>query len=329
MQYLKVKIYVNPICGAYLGNRAMKLFLAEEGRMEGVSLSVAETRPHDFLNEIEQATRQYRLIAFCGGDTTARIAAIAAKRFEKAEVDFALIPLGTENDLAAALGASPLLTHGNITKVLPRVLRRIIEGGGKRVSFDIIDLSRKAKFVGTSAFGFDAEVSCCFHRFRTTRTGNAILKCGFMSEFVYFWIAIARLFRRRDFRNIKIRLREEGSDAIRNIDVPQKLLSVLVTNGSHYGGAKISNSSIINDGYFEITIVKSFRELATIFLNKFFKSLTARLDDLEQYHVDYLEIHIPANRYEFHLDGDSFTEHFSTENKLIYRVSDTTQLVVP
>ena len=115
----------------------------------------------------------------------------------------------------------------------------------------------------------------------------------------------------------------------RNIDVPQKLLSVLVTNGSHYGGAKISNSSIINDGYFEITIVKSFRELATIFLNKFFKSLTARLDDLEQYHVDYLEIHIPANRYEFHLDGDSFTEHFSTENKLIYRVSDTTQLVVP
>lgn len=315
MGYHRVKVFINPVAGSRLGARAARILATEAATYADPIVTVSETRRENFLDEVLAAAREHDLIVLGGGDSTARVLVEAAVRLAGSGTDFALIPLGLENDFARQFCRPPGSRH--IERRLPAAFRDLLAGRVSRVACETLCVNGQHHLASTFAMGFDADVSCAYHRFRDTFLGRLLLRSRVLGESAYVFISLVMFLRRRDFRELRLLSVDPGGGAGQNLPMPRHILSVQVTTSAFYGGARISNHARPDDGIFEVTINPGVLSLAAIFANKLSPRFCSLLDrHLRQHRVRALEIHLPAGQFHFHGDGEDFTDRLAGQRLL-------------
>ncbi|WP_295010609.1 diacylglycerol kinase family protein [uncultured Microbacterium sp.] len=189
--------------------------------------SVAQTRA-----SVDVALREPpRAIVVVGGDGT--VSAILP-RLVGASVPLVLVPAGTGNDLARALGLPLHDPAGSALLALHGVPRRIDVG-------EIVTEGRVVPFLTVAALGFDAKVSDRTNRLRWPR--------GAARYYLAILVELARL------RPTRFRIAIEGSPMR---DAPGTLIAVGNTT-SYGGGMRIAPSAALDDGLLDVVHVGPLR----------------------------------------------------------------------
>lgn len=214
----------------------------------------------------------YQYFVAVGGDGTVNEVANAVFR---AGLTIGIIPTGSGNGLARFLK-------------IPQKFSQSIKAINTK-NFKTIDVgsANDKLFFCTCGTGFDAKIG---HKFAQSK------KRGF-----YTYIKTTLLeYRKYRSRNFKLK--------IDNNKIKRKAFLVTVANSGQYGNnAYIAPQAQIDDGFFEVSILKPFPWYAIPFLG--IKLFSKRLDKSK-----YLEIHTghtvifrKKKKYKFHLDGEPVT----------------------
>lgn len=217
-------LIANPVAGGGRGRRvaeAAALSLQRAGRPVELYLTAAPGHAADLARQAVKAGCE-RLVV-CGGDGTIREVLPALLH---TQIPLGLLPFGTANDLARALG---------VPRQLDRALQVLLRGRPTP-----IDLGKagEALFCTVAAFGFDAEISEAMRQGRTPFPGTA----------GYLYATLGHLFR---FRPPVVRL--EGEFGTFEGEV---LLVATANTRSYGGGMKIAPAADPRDGKLEVCIVR-------------------------------------------------------------------------
>ena len=216
-------LIANPAAGGGRGRRA-----AERGRRRlreaGLDVVMALTRRRGEARELAAAAaaRGSPVAVVCGGDGTV---AEVLPELAGGETSLGLLPAGTCNDLARALGVP----------TSPGPALRVLLHGRPRP----IDLGRCGRgwFATVAAFGFDAEVG-----------EAAAARCGpFSGTAGYLWAALRHL---RRYRPPRVRLRGEFGE------LEQEVFLAAAANTRCYGGGmRICPGADPADGRLDLCLV--------------------------------------------------------------------------
>lgn len=179
------------------------------------------------LSEITQSkSENFQSIIACGGDGTARSVAIALKG---SDTKFGLLPLGSGNDFAKALGLSKSFIQN-----LETIKRQ------KITQVDVIRFNEQY-FINTLGIGFDG------------LTNYLASKSSIQSDLKYVVAGFKALTLAKPF-SVQI----TSGERTMNLEV----MMVIVANGSWEGGKYfISPESKNNDGISELILVKKISKL--------------------------------------------------------------------
>ncbi len=216
-------LIANPTAG---GRRGVSAAQASAARLRQlgheVDLRFTERRGHGTQLATAAVASGHGAVLICGGDGTVTevLSALAGTR-----TALGLIPLGTGNDLARALGIPRS----------PRGAVRLLHGGQPRAT----DLGRCGDrwFATVAAFGFDAEVSQIMEAGRAPLPGTA----GYL---------LASLRHLRDFRPPRVRLTGEFGELDEEV-----FLTAVANTRSYGGGLRIAPDACHDDGRFDVCII--------------------------------------------------------------------------
>ncbi len=149
----------------------------------------------------------------------------------------AILPLGSGNDLAAALG-------------IPRDLTAAFElalGGEPRA----IDLGRVAgrSFAGVAGVGFDSEVNQYANRIRRLR-----------GPLLYVWATLRTL---RGFQPPAMRI-EHGEPGAPRVFEGRAMFAAVANSGRYGGGMRIAPGALLDDGLLDLVIVRAVPRLTLL-----------------------------------------------------------------
>lgn len=227
-------VVFNPAAGRRGAHEALR---AVTTRLDGKIAAVLETsldggfdlRLRDAIRDVI-ATGARATVLAVGGDGTLSIALNALT--DPTAVTLAVVPVGSGNDFAAALG---------ITSI-DAAIDTIERGASKSVDFGTVNGRRFANCVG---IGLDAEVGALSAGMR---------KRGFPPGPSYYAAALAGLFM---VKPVGIVVRTAGK-AVRRDDG----VMVTVGNGPEYGGGfKGAPGASLDDGLFDINVFSDVRGL--------------------------------------------------------------------
>jgi diacylglycerol kinase (ATP) len=225
---------INPISGAGLDRDAVarRISLVRDAfARAGVAGPIQLTERIGHARELAAAAVRDRadLLVVWGGDGTANEAGAALINTPTA---FGLVPAGSGNGLAAALG-SPRDPAGALERILSSPPRAIDVGViGERPFFNI------------AGIGFDAHVAACFNRRGAGRRGR----------WPYVAIGVREGCRYRG-RHYSIELDSATTS--------HHALLIAFANGREYGmGACISRCAALDDGLLDVTIIEDRAVLA-------------------------------------------------------------------
>ncbi len=177
----------------------------------------------------------YNTVIAVGGDGTVNEVARGVLRAGCGTLG--VIPAGTGNDLARTL---------NIPEQLENSIELIIENRTKKV--DVGQVNKNLLFTNVASIGFDSEVL----------KSTEIIKRKFKGEITYTLGLLKTLFTYKS-KQMEIKLDD--------IVIKDKILLAAVGNGKYYGGGmKICPHADIEDGVFDICIVKDISKLKLLFI---------------------------------------------------------------
>lgn len=217
-------LIANPAAGGGRGRRiaeAAAQRLQRAGHPADLRLTQA---PGHALELARQAVQEGcdRLVV-CGGDGTIREVLPALAR---TQVPLGLLPFGTANDLARALG---------VPRRLDRALQVLLQG--RPAPMDL-GRSGEALFCTVAAFGFDAEISEAMRQGRIPFPGTA----------GYLYATLGHLFR---FHPPRVRLEGEFGSFEGEV-----LLVATANTRSYGGGMQIAPAADPRDGKLDVCIVR-------------------------------------------------------------------------
>ncbi|MEJ1087458.1 YegS/Rv2252/BmrU family lipid kinase [Microbacterium sp. Mu-80] len=205
---LAVAVIVNPHAGKGRARRAADEAIAE------LRMHAADVRVYDGGSAAEARRLAHHALALnpdvlvvVGGDGT--LSGLAGLLMQT-EVPVALVPAGTGNDLARALGL-PLRDAAAAARVALRGSMRVIDVGEVHSAGDV------TPFLTVAALGFDAKVSDRTNRLRWPR--------GALRYYLALVIELIRL------RPVRFRVVVDGADS-----VPAPGTLIAVGNTASYGG---------------------------------------------------------------------------------------------
>lgn len=216
-------LIANPAAGGGRGRRvAEKAAQALRRAGQPVALRLTQAPGHALELARQAVQEDCERLVVCGGDGTLRQVLPALAH---TQIPLGLLPFGTGNDLARALG---------VPRRLDRALQVLLQG--RPTSIDLGKASG-ALFCTVAAFGFDAEISEAMLQGQIPIPGTA----------GYLYATLGHLFR---FLPPQVRL--EGEFGVFEGEV----LLVATANTSYYGGGmKIAPSADPRDGKLEVCIV--------------------------------------------------------------------------
>jgi len=240
---MKSRLIINPVSGTDSAPDYLQTINEQLRAAFGEMDIVMTVGGGDATEAAEAAARDgdYEHLFVAGGDGTLNevlngVARIAGA-FER--ITFGLIPLGTGNDFANALG-------------LPEEIETAIEIllGGRTVSVDVGDLNSR-RFINVSAGGFIAEVSDAVNPQLKTVAGKlAYLVGGAQVLFDYEHV------------RAELRVRQDDGKAIeRTLDLEM----FAVCNSRMVGGGRlIAPHAVIDDGLLDVCIIEAMPVLEFI-----------------------------------------------------------------
>ena len=231
----QIGLIINPLAGHRAGSR-FGSGIARELRRTGFAVCARFTRGHGDATRI---ARQFiaegrEAIVVAGGDGTLS-ETVHGMLDSGADLPLGLIPIGTGNDFAKALGLTPLDWRG--------ACRRFAEGHIRRV-----DAGRcnDRYFINGVGVGLDARVAIEANRLRWLR-GNAV-----------YGVALANTLLHH-YRTPRVGIRGPG------IDRHQGVTLLAVANGQVYGGAfRIAPQAEIDDGALDLVVAEALSRRAIL-----------------------------------------------------------------
>lgn len=198
------------------------------------------------------------LIGIIGGDGTVNEVVNGVR---ETDIPLAIIPAGSGNDFSRSVG---------IPNNFIDAWQTLLKGKIKKVDLGLVN---NRYFVNIFGMGIDTET------IKEMNKMSGILK----GELMYFWGIIKALIK---FNPHKIKLIFKGQE------IKENILTIAVANGKYYGGrVKIAPHAEIDDGFFDICVIKSMNKWRALSnLIKVYKGTHLKLPEVAIYNTDEILI---------------------------------------
>ena len=233
---------INPYAGAGAGKAVAEAIEEESGLVRGMSVQLVFTDPVRLQQQVISLVPDIDLIVAAGGDGTVSFVAQSLALLPHPP-PLAVLPLGTGNDLARALGWLSWWRHGGIQTFMAGLK------SGEVRSMDLWSLGEGHSFLGYAGIGMDARIVQFFTRWR--RLVPARPCCPATSQFLYVLAGLKYLSMSMVKRQVPTfsatlfrgRLREEIHSTS----------GMVIGNIPYYaGGGRLSGDSRFDDGILEV-----------------------------------------------------------------------------
>ena len=288
---------INPVSGGRSGIRLKEILdslLAELSIRESCETAFTTA---DVQLKTSRALSDYHTVIVAGGDgTVARIVQKLAELEKKPRLG--IIPCGTGNDLARVAGGFRLYKQKGMKALVEALL------AGKTVPLDVFSVNEKLFFTNYCGIGLDAKISNDFNMKREAPFLRAAAACA-GGRAAYAWYSAANLNYRMPF-DLELIYTSAGNQH-RRLQIDAGARQVLVTSiGSYAAGAMPSNKCLIDDGLFEVTVIKNLRQWLALHLTRFMRpSLRRTLLLARQRQASRLELHFTGSTC-FQADGELY-----------------------
>ncbi|MDP6924266.1 MAG: hypothetical protein R2568_09125 [Candidatus Scalindua sp.] len=182
-------------------------------------------------------------------------------------------------------------------------------------------------FTNYLGIGSDAKVSVDFNRLRIKPVFRKICRCISNKAF-YGLLVLKNIFYRMPFE-LKISYQNEHSK-MESITIENGLCEILITNTKVYaGGVEISSKCRMDDGKFEITVIRGMWEWIHLLLALLCKKpLDAMDQNLMQFQTDRLELNFTGDTF-CQIDGEKYDSFAEGEKRLLVNVISSCEVIVP
>ena len=271
-------------------------------------------------DQLSNISTGYEKVVAAGGDGTISniIEAMEGLGWKQ---KIGIIPLGTGNDLARSLGILEAAKSGGLENLIKIILK------GKTKQLDILELNNKYTCVNYFSLGNDAGILNDFNAFREDESNRILFKYS-LGKAVYVFAGIKRL-RYKIPAGTALTYNRDDSRQIQ-INFNSSIRAILISNISSYGGgAMLSSKARIDDGIFEVTIIKSVKEWAALHLSRFTKKqLDIICPEVDQIQTDRVEILLPETTF-CQRDGEIIESFLQAEKKVIVKIKLCIDIIVP
>ncbi|UCD57488.1 MAG: hypothetical protein JSV16_17090 [Candidatus Hydrogenedentota bacterium] len=320
MRYLFV---VNPFSGAGKGEttgRLLNTMLPEhpaycDGRGRTFLVNQLDSgRLRDVLSGAEA-------VVAVGGDGTASSLIPHILRCSSPPA-LGLIPLGTSNDLARAVGVSVRDDYTD-RQTLRETLDRL--SGARHVKLDVLAVNEKVLFCNYFSIGLDAAIVRDFDNIRNSRWARLFPPGRATNNLLYFLMGLKNAgFHLEPPVEIEYSDQSEGH----RVEIDSRCRAIIVSNLPFYaGGCPIRPDARTDDGLFEITIVRSAYQFITLIATRFLPFL--RLPSgLRQYRARHATIYL-SSPSPSQIDGDRCCEAEAIATRLKISLHATLRVLRP
>ena len=284
--HTSILFLVNPAAGSGAGlqvSRKIEAILSTDYPEIQKNCTVAFTQPNEILHQVQKACENYATVVAVGGDGTASWI-LNGIRQNACKIYFGLIPIGTGNDLARSLGLyDPKLSWSE--KALRKALKQILHGRPQCI--DLFEIEGAGIFSNYMGLGLDAKVLSGYNDLSSSPWFKLVRRSRALKYLCYGIL----LFKHLKYRlPTGIRLIIQSGDTSKTLAPDRNTQSILVTNTQTYaGGFMVGSGSRIDDGRFEITLIRGIPDILRILLARFapFRSLTSSLQHEQGDHLSW------------------------------------------
>ncbi len=315
----KVLFLINPVSGKLAG-RSLKDCINSElnGFLDRGSFDI-EYSARDIKKQCNNYLSNYETVVVAAGDgTISQVIKVIACIEKKPKLG--IIPIGTGNDLANSVGILHLYKSQGLGALLKMILRC------KVVNMDILGLGNKFIFTNYFGIGNDAKTSNDFDRLRYIPVFRIISSCVTNKGF-YGLLALKNIFYRIPF-DVEIRYENEHSTT-EVITLNKGLCEIVITNTKIYAGMELSSKCRMEDGKFEVTVIRGMWEWIHLFFALLFKKpLDTITQNLMQFQTDILELNFTGDTF-CQVDGEKYDSFSKGEKKLLISVVSSFEMIIP
>lgn len=275
---MKVFFVVNPTAGKGHAIRKVPEIKAAMEHMDDIEYDLRYTEKPGHASDIARtaAGEGYDIVFAVGGDGTVNE---VVNGLVNTDAALAVLPCGSGNDFARSV---------EIKGDTGEIIRKVIGGTRKKIDVGRID---GRYFINIASAGFDAEVVLA------TQKAKKFLLSGSPA---YITGLISTIFTYKP-RKVKINLHNEIID--------DRIILMAVANGKYYGGGmKAAPDAILDDGYFDVCIIRSMPKLKMLFLfPQFMKGRHKKFREVSFHRSDSVKIEC-ENVLAVNVDGEVYTE---------------------
>ena len=317
----KILFLINPVSGIQAGQDLKDSIISGvKGLLDSDSYDI-EYSERDIEQQCNNHLLNYEIVVVAGGDGTISQVVNVIKRLEK-KPKLGIIPIGTGNDLANSLGILHLYKSQGLGVLLKAILRCNV------AKVDILSLGNGPVFTNYLGIGSDAKISNDFDRLRHKPVFRRICWC-FSNKAFYGLLALKNIFYRIPL-DIEISYQNEGQKS-ETITINKGICGILITNTRVYaGGVEISSKCRMDDGKFEVTVIRGMWEWIHLsFALLFKKPLDTITKNLMQFQTDSLELDFTGDTF-CQIDGEKCDVFSKDERKkLLVTVVSFCEVIVP
>jgi len=242
---------INPTAGGRTGKK-----IADELRR---GIHVRDFRNHVFFTNPELIETQIPslasgrdLIVVAGGDGTVSAIACVLGTLDRPP-PFAVLPLGTGNDLARSLGWWEVWKHGSLDYFWSGII------AGKVEAMDLWSCKADSRFIGYAGFGLDARIVASVSRIRMKSLCHNFGKRWNQFLYVAFGLKhILLLMLKLGATGMEVRFFDKKGD-INRIRLRDHAALILSNIDRYAGGGALSSTSCRNDGKLEAYVIPTIR----------------------------------------------------------------------
>ncbi len=284
---MRVKVILNPCADVGRSGQNKDLIIAAAEKWGGLDLAVTGYHGHARQLAREALQEDYDVIVAAGGDGTVHDVINGMLSDGKPRSKFGLIPIGSGNDFAYAMG---------ISTEIPKALEAIYRNQGRFIDLAKVEDDRGVQelFANNLGIGFDANV--------VIRVESITRLHGFPK---YFWGVLKTLV--LDFHPFRFDIRFDDEKLIEDV-----LLIAFGIGPRHGGGFKLTPKALNDDDKIDTCTVRTMRRLQALrFLNSAVQGthlqnplVTMRQSkEIEIRCIDPLPIHIDGEVFSFPKDN--------------------------
>ena len=316
----KVLFLINPVSGKLAGQTLKDCIISELNGVLDRGRFDIEYSERDIEKQCNNHLSNYEILVVAGGDgTISQIVKVIAGLEKKPKLG--IIPIGTGNDLANSVGILHIYKSQGLGALLKMILRCNV------AKMDILGLGNKFIFTNYLGIGSDAKISCDFNRLRLKPVFRKICRCISNRAF-YGLLVLKNIFYRISF-DIKINY-QSGPLKTEAITLNKGVREILITNTTIYaGGVELSSKCRMDDGKFEVTVIRGMWEWIHLFFALLYKKpLDTITRNLIQFQTNRLELNFTGDTF-CQVDGEKYDRFAKGEKKLLVNVVSSCEIIVP